>query len=523
MKFQRTLTRKKYKILFSMVIISAVIIFLIRATQLNEKPPKVIIFGVDGAEWTVINKLIEEGKLPNFKKFMNSGSYGYLISPYSFSPITWTEIASGTTNEVHGIQDFFNENGSIYLSSDVKVKRIWNYLSEGGVRVGVYKYYITWPAQKVNGFMISQYYDQEGVLPYYNSTYSFYPQFLSDFYFKSNQKISFPPKLQDIDTECQNILKLFSIFKPDFYIAYDNNLHVAEHSYWKFFFPQQFNLSNKTEIEIEKSILANAYMRFDNCLGEVSNIAPDYNIIIVSDHGMTEQIPISYEIFFDNLMNDLNISNVFIAAHHLATFSTDGKYVLTFSTANSKTDLNDVMEKLNRIQFADGTVFFEKISVFGDKLTISIDKDKFIKNFVKSSSDDELSLYYLVPLYINGQKFSKLYVWEKSGEHPPNTNGIIIAKGSLFKKNFTIQNATVYDITPTILFIYNVKTNLNFTGAVIKDAINQQFLWTKMLTMREQNFVDSKPNNLTSEKIPKVNQTDLDEIKNQLRKIGYVV
>ena len=48
---------------------------------------KMLIIGLDGATFTVINLLLKEGKLKGFKKLMQEGSYGKLLStPIPISP-----------------------------------------------------------------------------------------------------------------------------------------------------------------------------------------------------------------------------------------------------------------------------------------------------------------------------------------------------------------------------------------------------------------------------------------------------
>jgi len=57
---------------------------------------RVLIVGLDGATWTVLKDLMEEGKLPFLKRIVENGSYGYLES--TISPVTgaaWPAMATG--------------------------------------------------------------------------------------------------------------------------------------------------------------------------------------------------------------------------------------------------------------------------------------------------------------------------------------------------------------------------------------------------------------------------------------------
>src|SRR5512143_1313224 len=70
-------------------------------------PPKVAIFGIDAADWRVIDPLIAAGDLPAFARLKRVGSVGVIRSePPLLSPIIWTTIATGREPEDHGVLDF---------------------------------------------------------------------------------------------------------------------------------------------------------------------------------------------------------------------------------------------------------------------------------------------------------------------------------------------------------------------------------------------------------------------------------
>jgi predicted AlkP superfamily phosphohydrolase/phosphomutase len=123
--------------------------------------PRVVILGIDGAGWNVINPMLKEGKLPRFKALMDEGSYGSLqtVKPTK-SSVIWTSIATGKSMLKHGIVDwaFVKENGIQvpYTQSERRVKAFWNILSDRGRSVGVINWFVTYPAEKVRGFMVTE-------------------------------------------------------------------------------------------------------------------------------------------------------------------------------------------------------------------------------------------------------------------------------------------------------------------------------------------------------------------------------
>ncbi len=68
---------------------------------------KVVILGFDGANWETIDPLIERGELEFLRQFKETGSWGYLrtFKPTK-SPVIWTSIATGKSMVKHGILDF---------------------------------------------------------------------------------------------------------------------------------------------------------------------------------------------------------------------------------------------------------------------------------------------------------------------------------------------------------------------------------------------------------------------------------
>jgi len=122
---------------------------------------KVLLIGIDGAEWDLINPLIEKGQLPNLASLKESGAYGDLQSlELMLSPIIWTSIATGKSPEKHGITWFLVDSKKAgqripVTSTTRKCKALWNILSEEDKSVGVVGWWATYPAEDVNGFIVS--------------------------------------------------------------------------------------------------------------------------------------------------------------------------------------------------------------------------------------------------------------------------------------------------------------------------------------------------------------------------------
>ncbi|MFQ5640277.1 MAG: alkaline phosphatase family protein [bacterium] len=150
---------------------------------------KLIVFALDAASFTVLDPLIAEGQLPTLKKLIDSGVSATVqtLRP-TRSPIIWTTIASGKLPAEHGVWDFvlskmpgtsftrgrfkypaasglnrlsgfFADISFIpnipYTSNLRRVKAFWNLLSEFERSVGLIGWYASFPAEPVNGFVVS--------------------------------------------------------------------------------------------------------------------------------------------------------------------------------------------------------------------------------------------------------------------------------------------------------------------------------------------------------------------------------
>ena len=123
--------------------------------------PRVIFVGWDGADWALLDRLMKEGRLPNLSALVAKGRTWDLGSfqPMA-SPLIWNTIATGRTPLDHGVADFQELDPKTRTRLPIsgrsrKVPAIWNLASAKGLKVGVVGFWATWPAEKVNGFFIS--------------------------------------------------------------------------------------------------------------------------------------------------------------------------------------------------------------------------------------------------------------------------------------------------------------------------------------------------------------------------------
>ncbi len=146
----------------------------------------VLLFAIDGADWRRMDPLLDQGRLPNLAKLIARGVRAPLSSVKpSLSPLLWNSVATGADASVHGVLGFTEMRlpglpcgvqrlpswGLLHEVVSVgtrrgrfqvpvtacrrQVKPLWTILGEHDRRVAVINWYATWPAEPVNGYLVS--------------------------------------------------------------------------------------------------------------------------------------------------------------------------------------------------------------------------------------------------------------------------------------------------------------------------------------------------------------------------------
>lgn len=113
---------------------------------------KILVLGVDGLEPSLTKKFMDQGKLPNFKKFVERGACRedlvLLGAMPTITPPLWTTLATGAYPETHGITCFWRQSPDsldeiVYAFDSIgcKAEQLWNIFAEAGKKTLVWH----WP------------------------------------------------------------------------------------------------------------------------------------------------------------------------------------------------------------------------------------------------------------------------------------------------------------------------------------------------------------------------------------------
>ena len=123
--------------------------------------PAVIWLGLDGLDWDLMDRLVSENRVPNWKR-MTARGYSARLKSFMpiLSPIVWSSIATGVGPDVHRVLDFQEVDPATGQKVPISgrsraVPAIWNVAAASGRSVGVVGWWATHPAEEVSGFFVS--------------------------------------------------------------------------------------------------------------------------------------------------------------------------------------------------------------------------------------------------------------------------------------------------------------------------------------------------------------------------------
>lgn len=288
---------------------------------IDPKSTKIFVIGLDGSTWRVIIPLVKKGKLPVLSKLLKESYWSILLcAERATSPLVWTSIATGKVAEKHGIFDHTIREPGAYESVPIKsyhrkVKAIWNILSENKKSVGLIDWYVTFPPEKVKGYIISRLTSDEKNKTYPEEiqkdiddiTKNINPQKTEDKIFNTKEEL-----LNDV----KKLLSVTSYMRKkiptDFLAAYTHSTDAVQHYFWKYMEPEKYNYQiwamNDDDIKKYGKIIEKHWIEIDRMIGDMTkDIDNNTTLIILSDHGAQAQFLPHVGLDPDKILNAIGI------------------------------------------------------------------------------------------------------------------------------------------------------------------------------------------------------------------------
>jgi predicted AlkP superfamily phosphohydrolase/phosphomutase len=266
------------------------------AKMSNERSPKVLVIGLDGATLDLIGPWADDGKLPHLSRLMREGVSGGLRS--TVPPVTgpaWTSFMTGKGPGKHGIYHFRTYDLTKYSCYDetlVTSRRfardtIFKILSNAGRRVASLAVPMTFPPFEVNGVMLAGY-----PAPKKRAAYTYPPELADKFAhisFGSEYPCSLPERIVYATSMVQDLtassLELMDEQSYDLLMVTFTNTDMANHFFRKYM-DRDYVGYDPQGAEDYGNVLLEQYQLADEGVGRlVQRAGDDATVVIVSDHG----------------------------------------------------------------------------------------------------------------------------------------------------------------------------------------------------------------------------------------------
>lgn len=540
---------------------------------------KTFVLGIDGASPELIEQWCHEGKLPHLKRIMDHGVFGRLESTIPpITPCAWSSFMTGVNPGKHGVYDFFylddNHQMRIHSSATRKAKDLWEYFSDNAIESFVFNVPFTYPPKKIKGTMVTGF-----MTPSTKVDFTYPPSLKNDIlstfkHYKPSQTSKYSEqsaaqrafKVESFalsDLRYQVASYLLDKQHYDFIMMVFNLTDHMQHWYWKYMDKQH---PKHDPCEEFRDTILDAYKKMDAVLGDLLAKYPDYNFLIISDHGCG---PRYKDVVINNWLKE------------------QGYLFLKERVSSVKNIMNRIgLEKMIALGLNMGLwKVFKKVPLFKrfvqQKLMLTYDDIDWEKTVAHSYG-------YYGPLYINraviktAQQYDALreelmtkiqeikdpitgeqlvtMAWKKeelyegpyadqlpdivikmgdysftcsstfpfssnelfsdpktfgSGDH--RQHGVLMAYGKAFKENYRVEDARLVDMTPTILSLYDLAIPSEMDGAVLEDIFREG-------TFNGARMEDDNDASPQTESPQTDSYSDEEEkmVKERLRSLGYL-
>lgn len=260
-----------------------------------EDKTRVLVMGLDGASFDLVNRWAREGKLPTVKGLIERGTSGILKSTIPPISVTaWASFMTGKNPGKHGILDFTRRGRPVH-GDMVDGRAIWEILSEADRRVGVINVPMTYPPREVNGFLIGGF-----PLPADCEDYTYPPELafdllregwnLTDIATQAYSERDLPSFLEGLYRRLNDRFKatlyLMGRYPDwDFLMVHVFETDKVQHDFWSYMVEKERGEKGRKIAEYG-DVIVNFFQKVDQMIGQLlDELEENVLIVLMSDHG----------------------------------------------------------------------------------------------------------------------------------------------------------------------------------------------------------------------------------------------
>ncbi len=261
---------------------------------------KLLVIGLDGASFNVLDALIEKGYLPNLSRLIQQGVRANLET--TFPPITavaWSSFMTGKNPGKHGIFEFVrrdkNSNREMAVNASFRQGRaLWDIFSAAEQRVIVHNFPCTYPPRPVNGLLISDFMTPRGrrdftypatLLTELEERFGAYRLHLSETYGSSKAAGVLAELHDELEYKAKVAEYLMTKYEWDAFFQYFWGTDRIQHELWHIF-DDEHPRHDREEARAFKEKVYSYFHRVDEIVGQlIEGAGNNAQVWVVSDHG----------------------------------------------------------------------------------------------------------------------------------------------------------------------------------------------------------------------------------------------
>jgi len=244
-----------------------------------------IVLGLDGATFSLIEPWVESGRLPNFERLLDESVRSDLESTIPEVTVpAWPAFATGrdpTDLDMYGFTHFNRETRENDLSHDEFVPgKMWDAVDDQGGSAVVFNIPGSYPWQAIDGTIVA-------AAPEYKEEYAHPPERwdeLTDLVDGYKLRNDAPPGSREyVEVSLDLVDKRFEAFEhfirkedPDLAVGLVRATDRVAHHYWG---------PDSTPPASPDNPIFEVYQRVDERLGEFLDAHEDEDLVVMSDHG----------------------------------------------------------------------------------------------------------------------------------------------------------------------------------------------------------------------------------------------
>ncbi len=479
----------------------------------SPEPQRLLLVGIDGGDWGVIERLWAEERLPHLRALADAGVSARLATDYGKSPIIWTTMATGVGPELHGIDGFVTADGTPVNSTHRQAPALWNLLADGGVRAAFLGWWATWPAEPESGIIVSD-------LALETERDTAQPGALSvrlpeiSERAMANDLLRLPT--EGVGARDRLMVHLAHELSGDpslqVMAVYIRFLDLESHYSWKYHQPEKFGISAE-KAKAHGDPVAEIYEAVDQALGYLLEVTPERSdVIVLSDHGFKamRNVEARVQLDFTQVLRELGLQSQGEATPGFTIHGSapsEQLQKLRFVAApdqETRTALNNrLTEELARFTWSNSAPVFWVRPPKRPEVRDGVDL------VVRVQPDDVVP-----PLLFDGEpSHLEPIVTELSGTHDANTEGIFIASGPNIDPSAELEGISIHDVTSTVLWAFGLPIAEDSVGTARTD------LWSPALRrLRPVRTVASHGSRRATSQPAPNSEEDLE----LLRSLGYI-